>query len=236
VRSPSANDLEELARTARRTLSDAGQVTLLISGGSGPLASVAPTTPAVCLHERNGLPTFLCEPGAAVAAAGRDGRRALLTVEVREPAGRTVSLLLVGTLSVLGVDIIDETVVDIVALTPDRVVVECDTPANPTITQHEVPVELFARTEPGLRTADLTPIIEHTNAAHQSELCAYLARRHGLDIDEIGGAEIARLDERGAVIHWVADTGANTSTIAFADPAPTVRELADRLRRELLGG
>jgi Protein of unknown function (DUF2470) len=226
---PVANDLDRLARTARRVLADGEQMTLLING----VGRLCPGNPMVTLHDRNGQPTFLCEPGSPVAAAARRGCAAVLTIDVREPGGTVVSLILGGLLEVIGVDLIDDVPVDLVALPPEQVMVEYDEPDCTAISQFTVPSELYLRVEPGLRPADIAPIVEHTNTGHQAELREWVRRHHDRPEYTVAGAELVSLDERGASIHWVDSTGGHITTITFARPASTITEMVVLLRGEL---
>jgi hypothetical protein len=226
---PIANDIHRLARTARRVLADGEQMTLLING----VGRLCPGHPMVTLHDRDGRPTFLCEPGSPVAAAARRGCAAVLTIDVREPDGTVVSLILGGLLSVIGVDVVDDVSVDLVALPPDQVIVEYDEPGCPTISQFAVPRELYLQVEPGLRPADIAPILKHTNLGHQQELCDFLGRHHDRPDDTIAGAEMVSLDESGTRIHWVDQAGGHVTTITFARPAGTITEMVALLRSEL---
>jgi hypothetical protein len=259
---PPPSDLDHLARTARRLLADGQEMTLLINGISGRRPAnptVTSPEPVVTLHERDGRPSFLCEPGSPVTLAAHEGRSALLTVEGRAADGQPIALFVTGSLSSSGVDVVDDVSVDIVALPPRRVLLEYAAHADQPRRQYEIPPQVYERAEPGLRPADIAPIVAHINAGHQSELCHFLARhnvqhdarqdsQHDVQHDarqdsqnydhpesDIAGADLVGLDEIGATINWVDIEGAHTTAITFARPAASIRELAALLRRELLG-
>jgi hypothetical protein len=73
----------------------------------------------------------------------------------------------------------------------------------------------------------------HTNDAHQHELCHYVATRMGRPIHTIIGAEISSLGPHGADVHWVDEDGAGSFAVRFDPEAASVPALADALRVEL---
>jgi hypothetical protein len=134
-------DLPQLALQARTALADADAVTLLIEG----VGSVPTRSPTVLLHDNDGQPTFLCDPGSPVTPAARRGCAATLSVVVRDPTLQ-LTVLVCGRLTRLGVEEVDGVQVEVVGLEPDQV--EGDDPGKPNVLQYRVPLELYRRATP----------------------------------------------------------------------------------------
>src|SRR6478735_4111744 len=91
-----------LAAVARSILACPAEVNLVVDGDSAPLGDDAE------LRDRRGTPVLVCRPGSPVHRAGRDGRKAVLSVgSGLGPRGgpeRDDTLALAGRLHVVGVE------------------------------------------------------------------------------------------------------------------------------------
>jgi hypothetical protein len=132
------SELPALARRARALLADALDATLLIH----EVGRLSAGGPSVVLHDRDGLPTFFCDPGSVVARAAHRRRYAILTVS-DSAGGGAESVMLGGSLAHIGVEWVDGVGVDIVTLTPELVTLQRSVPDRVPWPQIEVPVELF---------------------------------------------------------------------------------------------
>jgi Protein of unknown function (DUF2470) len=221
-------DLPQLALQARTALADARSVTLLIEG----VGRVPANSASVLLHDNDGLPTFLCDPGSPVTPAARRGCAAMLSVPVRDHR-QQLTVLVCGRLARLGAEEVDGVQVDVVGLEPDQVVVECDDPSRPNVLQYCVPLELYRRATPDPLVGCAARIIQHTNESHQDDLRRCVALRMGVCVDEIAGVTLAALDADGARLQWVDGAGSHTLRLGFPLRATTPPQLAGLLRMQL---
>jgi hypothetical protein len=227
-------DLNDLALRARTALAEARTVTLSIQGGG----RVPADAPNVLLHDNNGEPTFLCDPGSPVTPAAQEGASAQLSIvgridRARELDGFTV--IVSGRLARVGVYRVDGVPVDVIRLLPDAITV-AEEPADDTRLRHfVVPLHLYRRAVPSTLPGCAARLVRHANRAHQHQLRSYVAHRVARAVDDVAGVTLAELGPYGADLHWVGSDGAHTLPVAFSAPARTPGELARRLRAELTG-
>lgn len=218
-------DLADLALRARTALADARTVTLLIQG----VGRVTADSPTVLLHDKEGLPMFLCEPGSPVSPAARRGCAAMLSVAAPRVADDDLTVLVCGQLCRQGAEDVDGVLVDVIALQLRTVVVELDEGGHG-IVQYEVPLELYRRATPDTMRCYAARILHHTNDAHQTQLRRCVARRNGMLFDHVLAASLAAVDALGAQLHWVGEEGAHTMSLRFPRPARDAADLAAMLR------
>jgi len=220
----------QLARLARDTVEGAGRATLAIHG-----CPLGPDSPVTGLYTDNGWPLFWCDLGSSVAVAAAENRTAVLTV--CGPAGgpETATVLLAGSLELIGHSWVHGRQVGAVALALEQVLIETCAPGRPAITR-PVPVSEYAGADPGALAARAELLAGHTNAAHGRELRRFVAEQAGIPASHVAAAWLAGLDAGGARLEWVGPDGTQMMTASFPRPARTGTELALLLRGQLTAG
>ncbi|MGX7678100.1 hypothetical protein ACSMXN_04295 [Jatrophihabitans sp. DSM 45814] len=239
----------ELAMQAREALAASETMTLLIQG----VGRVDASSP-ILMHDDRGRPTFICPRDSAIACSV--GRLALLSVPVNprraEQSGLRV-VVIAGALTLQpGTQLVANTPTheadsaldqpraltnsDLpvsVVLSVTHVVVERDEPGANTITQHEIPVDLYTRSDPDALLAYADSVLAHTNNGHREELTMLAAQQRGIATTQIVSAWLAALDRHGAELRWIDVDGAHRLPIIFDQPAQCPRTLGRMLREQL---
>lgn len=215
-------DPAALAMQARTALATTGSATLMISG----IGRLSDADPVTLLEDEAGVPTLLCEPGSRVGAAV--GNTAILTVPGR--AGGTVAIF--GRLERVGIQVVDETPVDVAALRPGRVAIEQPTDAG---TRHvDVPVEQYLAADWDQLCSRAARLVRHANGCHEAQLRHCVARRVEISPTSIAVASLTWLDPTGAEVQWVDGEGSHLLWLPFASTATTADELTRLLNSQLV--
>lgn len=229
-------DERRLATAARSVLACPAEVHLVVDGVDDVLADGAD----LGMQDLDGVPTFSCAAGSALALAARGRRSALVTLEsglgLPGSPDRDARLTLTGRLEWRGraecpcctePREVVELVVNVVLLGRE---------GAPRGTQVRVPVEHFAAPGQSLNRGFLQRSVEHANGAHQQELRQAVATRTGTRLTDVVGASLADLDATGLDITWVDPEGAHLTHLDFPRPARDPHDLADLLRATLHAG
>lgn len=189
------------------------------------------------LRDEDGVPTFSCRSVSMMAAAGRDGSRALVTLAsgLGPPGGvdRGTSLTLSGRLEtgpLLGCTCCSEQRHD-VTLRLDFAVLDRGDGV-----QRRVPLAAFGDPSLRLNRGYLQRAVEHANDCHLEDLGQVVTRMTGTPAEHLLGVRLTDLTAHGAEIAWIDRDGGHRSSMWFSRPARSVEELGVLLRRELHAG
>lgn len=215
-----------LASLARRTLADPRHASLLVAGAQPDV-----TARGLKMVDRQGIPTFLCAPGSAVAQAAADGRGATLILGAH---ASSATVAVSGRLVPQGRDWLEGSPVDVVALTVVRVTVHHETDDG--MAETPVPMTDYGHTDDSTIEETAAKLVKHLNADHQGDLIALVARNLGRPDGGFAAAWLVELDAYGAEVHWVDHQGLRTGVICFPEKAQCQHHLLQLLRRELDAG
>lgn len=218
----------EPARLARETVEQASRATLAIHGW--PIGSSSPMTG---LYTDSGWPVLRCGLESALAGAAAENRPAALTVYGPADASEAVTVLLTGTLEIIGHSREGGREAAAVALALEQVVLEAAAPGRPAVTR-PVPVSEYTGVDPVTMADCARRLVEHTNASHDGELRRFAAFHSGLPPAQVAAAWLAGLNAHGLELGWIGPDGARTTAVSFPRQARTPTELSVLVRRRLL--
>lgn len=188
------------------------------------------------LRDADGVPTFTCRVGSALAEAGRAGSPALVTLTSGLAAGgpaRAATLTLTGSLSLGPVEhctCCGEQRHDVV-LDLDFVVLGLGGGD-----QQRVPLRDFRSPDLRLNRGYLQRALEHANDCHRDDLGEVVERTTGTPPGQLLDVSLVDLTTAGAELSWIDSRGGHRASLWFSRPARTVEELAVLLRHELHAG
>ena len=188
------------------------------------------------LRDEDGTPRFSCRTRSMMAHAGREGRRALLTLTSglgpQDGPDREASLTLTGRLADEGLEsclCCGEQRRD-VALDLDFVVLTRGDE------QVRVPLRAFRASGLRLNRGYLQRTREHANDCHREDLGQVVSRTTGTSTARLLDVSLADLTTHGAELAWIDVDGGHRTSLWFSRPARTVEELGLLLRHELHAG
>jgi hypothetical protein len=188
------------------------------------------------LRDDGGVPTFSC-PTSSDLAAGRDGRRALVTLQSglgpeRGP-DRAQTVTMTGRLAIGPLEsctCCGEQRHDVL-LDLEFVVLGLGAGG-----QRRVPLAEFRSPAFSLNRGHLQRALEHANDRHQEDLGHVVTRTTGTPAERLLAVQLADLTRHGAELAWIDADGGHRATLWFSRPARTVEELGVLLRHELHAG
>ncbi|HET6939341.1 MAG TPA: hypothetical protein VFI19_12080 [Nocardioides sp.] len=189
------------------------------------------------LRDDGGVPTFSCGRSSELAAAGRDQRRALVTLEsglgpARGP-DRALTVTLTGRLAIGPLEsctCCGEERHDVVL---DLEFVVLGLGAGD---QRRVPLTEFRSPALRLNRGYLQRALEHANDCHREDLGQVVTRTTGTPADRLLDVQLSDLTRHGAELAWIDADGGHLAALWFSRPARTVEELGVLLRHELHAG
>ncbi len=235
-------DPDQLAETARSVLACASEVELVVDGTSLELDAGADPVASLGLHDREGIPTFVCSLDSPVSFAGAANQSALIKVAsalgAPGTADRELVLSIAGRLRTAGREecVCCPEVRDVVALDPGFVLL-ARVAADGSITERaRVPLGAFRAATHQLNRGYLQRCTQHANDCHQDELRRAVAALSHTRLGDVIGVQLADLSATGAELRWVDAAGAHARAVTFPWPAATAEQLGDLLRSRLHPG
>ncbi len=210
-------DSRVAAVTARSIMSCARDVDLSVQGLPDPLAG----EPRLGMIDADGVPTFLCTPGGALAEAARSGAGAVVTVTGDLPddevAGIWSRLSLAGTLRSVGIESCTCCVETRERLILDLDIIQLRRDLDGGEAKMRVQLSEFRSRAYALNPGYLQRAAIHARDAHQDELREAAAALTRVDPDQIAGAQLGSLTTGGLMLEWVDLQGSHQHVFAGFD-------------------